>query len=150
MLKREEKRCQYSWHHRNSRCWKCGFHRCLLGAIRSSVLGKDRIWEPWQVVREGSSQKFMVVNSSSPQLSLSVTWPWQMRVCLSPNAIGSMERHTAYHSQDSVEILGKGRRLLLVSESLPVAVVLCQISNPSVGVVENSSPFILHSMKILR
>jgi hypothetical protein len=32
-----------------------------------------------------------------------------------------------------------------MSEPLPVTVVLCQISNPSFRVVENSTPFVLPS-----
>lgn len=71
-----------------------------------------------------------------------------MRVCLCPHATGNVERHTAYHSQGSVEILGTDRRLLLVLESLPDAIILCQISNPSFNVIKKkSSQFILHSYK---
>lgn len=150
MLMREEKRCQYSWHCRNHRCLKCALCHCLARAIRSCVPEKDSLFPNMSTVTSSvrrQLQNFMVVNSSSPQVSLSVTRSWKMRACLCPNAMGSVERHTAYHSQGSLGTSGRARQASNHGWShriIASCFCLCQVSIASSNEVENNSLFRPH------
>lgn len=77
--------CQYSWSCRKYK-YKMWFPLLSTESYKQSWVQGRRAssgtWAQWYFVWEGRVPDFIVSNSSSPQMSLSVTWPWVMRACL--------------------------------------------------------------------